>query len=322
MGGRLSKRGLWDKPATSCYTASFLIPILFATQRQVATSSSGVVCSEQTCWIKTFLFQRSFCERRKIRVGVQEAGWGVAAASVGVICLDPRPRMEMGRPHSWPAGWFPSSDGEDDQLLVCLLHCIALIDSLLTHYKTHLTKWQSKKRRIVTMLVRLTMLMVTIVDHLDHQVGAQAELQQGRNSQWEHWSWPSRGQQLKVRILPSSFVIIIVSIFLINYDDQSRNSSSAYHCHHGCDTVAASIFIVIVMITKEEVWTASMTRQNDTPSFLTQPIPPAARVRNGQIPLLWSKLVQEFRTWFQRLQAYHSYGSVSCSRIVLCSGKL
>ena len=169
---------------------------------------------------------------------------------------------------------------------MCLLHCIALIDSLLTHYKTHLTKWQSKKRRIVTMLVRLTMLMVTIVDHLDHQVGAQAELQQGRNSQWEHWSWPSRGQQLKVRILPSSFVIIIVSIFLINYDDQSRNSSSAYHCHHGCDTVAASIFIVIVMITKEEVWTASMTRQNDTPSFLTQPIPPAARVRNGQIPLL------------------------------------
>ena len=83
---------------------------------------------------------------------------------------------------------------------MCLLHCIALIDSLLTHYKTHLTKWQSKKRRAVTMLVRLTMLMVTIVDHLDHQVGAQAELQQGRNSQWEHWSWPSRGQQLKVRI--------------------------------------------------------------------------------------------------------------------------
>ena len=284
MGGRLSKRGLWDKPATSCYTASFLIPILFATQRQVATSSSGVVCSEQTCWIKTFLFQRSFCERRKIRVGVQEVGWGVAAASVGVICLDPRPRMEMGRPHSWPAGWFPSSDGEDDEILVCLLHCIALIDSLLTHYKTHLTKWQSKKRRAVTMLVRLTMLMVTIVDHLDHQVGAQAELQQGRNSQWEHWSWPSRGQQLKVRIhchlhlsSSSSYPYSSSIMMIIGWRELKVGILLQLIIAIMVVTLLRHPFSSLLWWSRKRkcvprVWNARVC-QSDTPSFFTRPTP-------------------------------------------------
>ena len=75
--------------------------------------------------------------------------------------------------------------------------------------------------------------------------------------------------------------IIIILVNLIPHQSivgqlgrtQSKNSSSAYHCHHGCDTVAASIFIVIVMITKEEMWTASMTRQGDTPSFSLGPPP-------------------------------------------------
>ena len=78
--------------------------------------------------------------------------------------------------------------------------------------------------------------------------------------------------------LPSSFVIIVVSIFLINYDDHWQEDLKVRILLQPIIAImvvtpSPSIFIVIVMITKEEVCTASMTRQSDTPSFFTRPTP-------------------------------------------------